>query len=575
MRAARLLFGLLFSAPAFAYVSVGSEWADTDLPVHVQVNPAGSGLLGACAGQPGFTNATCTVAAAFATWQSASCSHFAVAKLTETTSSEAKDDNVNTIHWVASNWQYGDLTIGITFSIGPSDGHNHFVGPFTDADIQFNAVNNVWTLDGNAVSGDSRTPVDAQSIATHEAGHFLGLGHTSDTSAIMFASYDGPKRALAQDDLDGVCAIYPKPTPNVGKQGEPCIASDGNGDCSPGLVCGGLSRTPHVCTVDCSSGAPCPVGTTCGATGEATPLPVKACLPPPAPPDDCKDCSAHGGSDCQSGVCVYVVPSGGAKQYICTRNCNPNVPSSCAPGYSCSTGASGQSVCIPSSGSCSALPPPGGLAQGATCNSPTACTAGLDCISFGAGFTCRASVGACGGCAESDNAYCQGSLVCAGDASGGRCRASCDPVHPETCATGVCVGFNDGSGQGVCTCTDETAQEGQDCRNVLCGPKLSCITERGAQICRTACDAGGNCALGRVCASGFCVSGAAPATDGGTTGTTTGGTTGGSTGSGGDTPPPPPGPGCGCHGSNPSALWPLALLLLWRRRASSSPAMTA
>lgn len=55
-------------------------------------------------------------------------------------------------------------------------------------------------------------PADLRSIVTHEAGHFIGIGHSGDENATMFASAERSsvsKRRLAQDDIAAVCNIYP------------------------------------------------------------------------------------------------------------------------------------------------------------------------------------------------------------------------------------------------------------------------------------------------------------------------------------------------------------------------------
>lgn len=48
-------------------------------------------------------------------------------------------------------------------------------------------------------------------VATHELGHTIGLGHSSDPSATMYGSahFDGRCAGLASDDIAGVSFIYP------------------------------------------------------------------------------------------------------------------------------------------------------------------------------------------------------------------------------------------------------------------------------------------------------------------------------------------------------------------------------
>jgi hypothetical protein len=53
---------------------------------------------------------------------------------------------------------------------------------------------------------------DLQAILTHEAGHFLGLAHATDTSAIMYAYYQPGAIELTSDDLNAICTVYPPQT---------------------------------------------------------------------------------------------------------------------------------------------------------------------------------------------------------------------------------------------------------------------------------------------------------------------------------------------------------------------------
>jgi len=51
-------------------------------------------------------------------------------------------------------------------------------------------------------------------VAIHEIGHLLGLSHSQDEEAIMFAFYSPDRVNLAQDDIDGVRALYGARTEN-------------------------------------------------------------------------------------------------------------------------------------------------------------------------------------------------------------------------------------------------------------------------------------------------------------------------------------------------------------------------
>ncbi len=49
---------------------------------------------------------------------------------------------------------------------------------------------------------------DLLSILTHEAGHFLGLAHSADSTAVMYALYKPSSTALTPDDVEGICNVY-------------------------------------------------------------------------------------------------------------------------------------------------------------------------------------------------------------------------------------------------------------------------------------------------------------------------------------------------------------------------------
>src|SRR5262249_39287370 len=100
--------------------------------------------------------------------------------------------------------------------ISAIDGSNFGVFAFTELPIQ-----DGWRIrfyQGAAVWKDQPDsyPVvpgeyDIQGVATHEYGHALGLGHSSDPNATMAPSHADnwiPARSLDLDDINGVQALY-------------------------------------------------------------------------------------------------------------------------------------------------------------------------------------------------------------------------------------------------------------------------------------------------------------------------------------------------------------------------------
>jgi hypothetical protein len=101
---------------------------------------------------------------------------------------------------------------------------NSNTGEILDTDTEFNEAPSgtggshfIFTaIDGPPCAGATDTgcvQFDVQNTMTHEAGHTLGLDHTTDPRATMFAtspSGETSKRILGQDDINGICAIYPK-----------------------------------------------------------------------------------------------------------------------------------------------------------------------------------------------------------------------------------------------------------------------------------------------------------------------------------------------------------------------------
>ncbi|MEO7112141.1 MAG: matrixin family metalloprotease [Polyangiaceae bacterium] len=80
-------------------------------------------------------------------------------------------------------------------------------GEIYDADMEINTAQQTLTVH-DPIPADG---YDLASIVTHETGHFLGMAHSGDTAATMYAHYRQgatSMRNLTQDDVQGICSIY-------------------------------------------------------------------------------------------------------------------------------------------------------------------------------------------------------------------------------------------------------------------------------------------------------------------------------------------------------------------------------
>jgi hypothetical protein len=116
---------------------------------------------------------------------------------------------------IVIGWASGDHGDGDPFD-GPGDvlAHASFPNPYQERLVILH-----FDDDERWVDSDTRN-VDLLTVAAHEIGHTLGLGHSNDPDALMYAAYSGPRRFLSPDDVAGIQDLYgaasePVPPPDV------------------------------------------------------------------------------------------------------------------------------------------------------------------------------------------------------------------------------------------------------------------------------------------------------------------------------------------------------------------------
>lgn len=154
--------------------------------------------------------------------------------------------------WDTDDPFHADSRVIALTTVSYSDGS----GEIVDADMELNA----WAGSGSQPPGYYFTCVDppavacvapgqagciamdVQNVVTHEAGHVLGLGHSLVAGATMEASApngETSKRTLAQDDVQGVCEIYPAAQPTrVTCDGTGLLAPRPSSTCEQPSSCG-------------------------------------------------------------------------------------------------------------------------------------------------------------------------------------------------------------------------------------------------------------------------------------------------------------------------------------------------
>ena len=156
---------------------------------------------------------------AFQTWSNVTCD----GKRTSLTFSEGSDIPGTSpltgsgpaktsfgIYFRDDEWPYDDGEESLALT---NQTYGKINGYIDYSDIEVNTTSRQYRL------SDNETGIDLQAVITHEVGHYIGLAHSKVPSSIMVASYcesadrcgmsTDQARALADDDIAAVCALYP------------------------------------------------------------------------------------------------------------------------------------------------------------------------------------------------------------------------------------------------------------------------------------------------------------------------------------------------------------------------------
>jgi hypothetical protein len=147
---------------------------------------------------------------AFDTWLAASCgegspllivSYDGISTCRETVF-DLKTKNANVWMVYDTAWPHMSDSLALTTTT-----FNTETGELLGADVEINAQDHDYSA-GQA---------NLDYVILHEAGHFLGLDHSSDPTAVMFTTYGLGVGAVVQqptlnaDDVAGICEIHGKP----------------------------------------------------------------------------------------------------------------------------------------------------------------------------------------------------------------------------------------------------------------------------------------------------------------------------------------------------------------------------
>lgn len=207
----------LFTTTGLDWNSGPTGFPASGVPVHYNAS-----------GEPAPAHAT--VSDAMAMWAEVTTSYFQYGPLGSTTRAPSLvrespgpqvRDGFNDVAW-------GDIkgrgTLGVTWSTTSNP---------PEFDMMLDNKDFTWAVTTRGGPSPAPDEIDLVTVAAHEFGHALGLGHTESSPSLMEAYYNGAFiRQLGDDDVAGVSCLYPEDGYVCGDDG----GGNGGGDPEPGEI---------------------------------------------------------------------------------------------------------------------------------------------------------------------------------------------------------------------------------------------------------------------------------------------------------------------------------------------------
>ena len=204
-----LVAGLvLMTGAAFGFnlFSPPGKWLSGDLARNIEINQNGHSTV--ADGDGGITE---IVDALDSSWNAAVPGTLTTVSLSGNPPISI-GDGISTMHFNVTGTGCSGSCLAVTFTpiatVGSEVVNGTTFGGFTDSDIFFNTRTKFYS---DSEADGCKREIHIESVAVHEVGHLLGLGHTPVGAATMFASTgqcNNSGESLAQDDIDGINCIY-------------------------------------------------------------------------------------------------------------------------------------------------------------------------------------------------------------------------------------------------------------------------------------------------------------------------------------------------------------------------------